>query len=315
MKRALIVGSEGQDGRLLHELLASRGYEIVGIGEGVTHCSGAYRCGAVDIRRTEEVFDLIGDFRPDEVYYLAAFHHSSEDVPEENINLFHESYEVHVSALVNFLEAMRKYSPETRLFYAASSLIFGEVRTEPQDEDTPFNPRCVYGITKTAGLFSCRFYRDRYSVFASVGILYNHESVYRADKFVSKKIVKGAVNIKKGKQDRIVLGALNAEVDWGYAPDYVDAFWRILNAERPDDFIVATGQKHSVSHFAEITFGHMGMDWRDYVDENRNVINREGAALVGDPAKLMHITGWRPTVDFEGMIELLLRAEGAELDG
>jgi GDPmannose 4,6-dehydratase len=261
------------------------------------------------------VFDLIRKVVPDEIYYLAAFHHSSENVPtQDNGELFNKSFRTHVLSLVNFLEGMRMYAKDSRLFYAASSHVFGNAANEPQDEQTPFNPKCIYGITKTAGIHTCRFYRDRYGLFVSIGILYNHESSYRKSIFVTKKIINSAIKIKNNQQDKLILGNLSAEVDWGYAPDYVETFQRILNVPQPDDFVVATGKKHTVRDFVEITFGYLGLDWKKYVEEDKKIITKSYVTLVGNPQKLMRTTGWRPSVDFKAMIKLLLIGEGALLN-
>lgn len=299
MKSAIIVGSNGQDGRLLFELLGKKGYTVIGIS----------RDSDADITKKENVFDLIKTHKPDEIYYLAAYHNSSEDDYPENVKLFEKSYEVNVRALIYFLEAIRLSSPGTRIFYASSSHIFKGSNTEVQDESTPINPTCIYGITKSSGMFACRFYKNNYNIFASTGILYNHESSLRNEKFVSKKIIKGAINIKNKKQDKIFLGNLKAEIDWGYAPDYVDAMHRILNIEKPDEFIISTGQKHMVQDFVEIVFSYLDLDWRLYIKENSSIIKGQKVSLLGNPEKLMKMTGWRPSANFEQMIKILLEEE------
>ena len=310
MKKAIIVGSEGQDGRFLYNLLLGKGYEVVGIDMHTVRCSTASNLPlVVDISHADAVADLIRLIKPDEVYYLAAFHHSSEDEQVENIELFKRSYNVHVVSLVNFLEAITKHSRETRLFYAASSHIFGNPSTAIQDENTPINPNCIYGITKTDGLFTCRFYRDNYAIFTSVGILYNHESPLRHERFVSRKIIKGALAIKNGKQGKLILGDLNAEIDWGYAPDYVDAMHRMLNHHEPDDFVVATGVMHTVREFTQLAFDFLGLDYRSYVEENPAIMTKKAYRRTGNPRKLMELTGWRPSVDFGQMIRFMIAGE------
>ncbi len=314
MKNAIIVGAKGQDGRLLHENLEQKGYQVTGIVRLSPQSQQDDRCLALDISDANAVSELIRISAPDEIYYLAAFHHSSENLLyEESGELFAESFQVHVLSLINFLEAMRRFAPKARLFYAASSHVFGNPSREPQNEQTPFNPTGVYGITKSAGIHTCRFYRNCHKMYVASGILYNHESHYRNAAFVTKKIVQGAVNIQKGLQDRLFLGSLNAEVDWGYAPDYVEAFRMILDSAVPDDFIVATGKKHRVRDFVEITFGYLGLDWSKYVEENEHIIHKTGVTLVGDPEKLMYATGWKPSVDLRGMIRLLVQKQGGIL--
>jgi len=262
------------------------------------------------------VFDLLRRIVPDEIYYLAAYHHSAENIPlQGDLDLFTRSFQVHVHSLVNFLEGMRLFARDARLFYAASSHVFGNAASEPQDELTPFNPKCIYGITKTAGVHACRFYRNQHRLFVSSGILYNHESRYRKPIFVTRKIINGAVGIKNGRQDKLVLGNLSAEVDWGYAPDYVEAFQKVLHADVPDDFVVATGRKHSVQNFVEAVFGYLDLDWKLYVHEDKTIIAKGDVSLVGDPGKLMRVTGWKPSVDFSEMIRLLILQEAIGVDG
>ena len=311
MKKAIIVGSNGQDGRLLCENLSRCNYHIIGIDQSLYHSHAGETCMTVDINDYQAVADLVRTHMPDEVYYLAAFHHSSENLPlQENNKIFTQSFQIHVFALVNFLEALRIFAQDARLFYAASSHIFGNASIEPQNEQTPYNPTGIYGITKAAGIYACRFYRNQYRLFVSTGILFNHESQYRQPIFVTIKIIDGAIDIKNGFQDKLTLGNLDAEVDWGYALDYVEAFRRILGASMPDDFIVATGKKHTVRDFVEITFSHLGLDWKKYVEEDATIISKSGATLIGNPEKLVRVTGWKPSVDFSEMIKLLLQGRG-----
>jgi len=197
------------------------------------------------------------------------------------------------------------------LFYAASSLIFGDPIESPQTETTPFAPTDAYGITKTAGVQVCRHYRKVHSVYASVGILYNHESPLRAEKFVTKKIVKAAWAIKRGTRDKLVLGNLSAELDVGYAPDYVDAMRRILALDAPDDFIVATGETHSVRELVELAFGELGLDWHQHVEEDHGLITRPTLRRVGGPRKLAAATGWRASTSFASMVQALIDAESS----
>ena len=286
MSTALIIGSAGQDGTLLGHHLRGLGYEVRGVTRGAP-------MPAVD--------DI------DEIYYLAAFHHSSEDPPVEPGELFEKSVEIHVTNLVRYLEAIR--TRKARLFYASSSLVFGDVSESPQTETTPLRPTEPYGITKATGMQICRYYRQAHGVHASVGILYNHESPLRAEKFVSKKIVKAARAIARGSRDRLVLGDLSARIDWGYAPDFVDAMHRIVARDAADDFIVATGEPHSVREFVELAFARVGLDWQAHVEENRAVITRPPHARVGDASKLVRATGWRPTTSFTAMVHALMDAD------
>jgi len=178
------------------------------------------------------------------------------------------------------------------------------------DEGSSINPSSVYGITKAAGLFICKYYRKEHALFASCGILYNHESSLRSDNFISKKITKGAIKARDGLQDKILLGDLSAEADWGYAPDYVNAMHKILCLNHSDDFIIATGHRHRVSEFAEIAFKYLGLEWYRYVEENKNILTRKSVCRVGNPGKLMSKMGWKPSIDFKEMIKVLLTEEG-----
>ncbi|OGI22334.1 MAG: hypothetical protein A2808_01055 [Candidatus Moranbacteria bacterium RIFCSPHIGHO2_01_FULL_55_24] len=305
-KTAVIVGAGGQDGRIATEYLLGKGYRILGIDQGMVEAKGLGWERPVDIKDHEAVTELLEKLRPDEVYYLAAFHHSSEDESISDIELFQSSYQVHVLSLLSFLEAIKSVSPETKLFYAASSLIFGDADTEVQDETIPFSPDSIYGITKLDGLTLCRYYRKKYDVFASVGILYNHESEYRSEKFISMKIVQAAIDIKEGKRSELVVGDLEAEVDWGYARDYIDAMHRILSADNADDFVIASGQKHSVKDLAAEAFSSLGLDWQEYVKEDKQILTRKRKALVGDFGKLKRVTGWEPATGFAEMVRLMI---------
>lgn len=302
MPTAIVVGANGQDGVLLSGLLRAQGYRVVPVGQH----------GAIDITRPDDVVELVTGLQPDEIYLLAAVQSSSQDPVTEPVLLAHRSYAVNTLSVVHFLEAVERHSPATRLFYAASSHVFGVPDTPVQDETTPLRPTSVYGISKAAGLLHCRTYRAR-GVFASVGILYSHESPLRRPGFVSRKIVDAAVRIQRGEAHRLVLGGLTAEVDWGYAPDYVEAMKRILSLAAPDDYVVASGVRHTVGEFAATAFAAVGLDWRDHVEENAAVLTRPNFPLVGDASRLRAATGWRPSVDFAGMVRALLRAAGAAL--
>jgi len=301
MSRALIIGAGGQDGRLLGQQLSARAWRVWGWrrDSGGTHILS-------NLRMTR---DSLAHTNPDHIYYLAAHHHSSQDQPPAPADLFRNSFAIHADGLVNVLEAMRLDASKARLFYAASSHCFGSQPPTPvQDESTPLSPDNVYGITKTAGVHACRFYRNDHGVFASAGFLYNHESPYRRPEFVTSKIIRAAVDISRGKRDLLVLGDLSAQVDWGWAPDYVDAMTRILQLDHPGDFVIATGEPHTVGEFAQIAFAGVGLDWREHVEENPGIITKRKLGLIGNPAKLKAATGWSPTVTFEGMIRKLLEA-------
>jgi GDPmannose 4,6-dehydratase len=309
-RRVLIVGSRGQDGRLLYERLVGEGDTLLGLDVGAVEStdSAAAPAAPVDILQPEAVATAVKGFRPDEIYYLAAYHHSSEGLPPDEAALLQKSFAINVTGLLNFLAAMHRHAPACRLFYAASSHVFGHTEATMQDEGTPFNPVCAYGITKAAGVHLCRYYRNEQGLFAATGILYNHESLLRRPEFVSQKIIRGAMAIRQGQQTTLTLGNLAAQVDWGFAPDTVDAMVRIVRHAAPDDFVVATGQLHSVQEFVEEVFGRLGLDWRQTVREDPSVIRKRSRALVGNADKLRNLTGWRPTVTFSQMVGLLLEA-------
>jgi GDPmannose 4,6-dehydratase len=306
-KTAIIIGSSGQDGRILFDYLSEKKYNLAGIDKKGVRTVGIKWKNKVNITRPNHVFKLIHHIKPDEVYYLAAFHHSSQDRPIKNEMLIRQSHEINVLGLLYFLEGIRLFSPNTRIFYAASSLLFGAPKVEHQTEMSPFCPDTIYGGTKLEGLNLCRFYRNHNNVFASVGILFNHESVYRSDKFIALKIIKTAIAIKHDKAKRLEVGNLSSAVDWGYAPDFVDAFWRILNAKKADDYIIATGQKHTVKQFIEETFKQLNLDWKKYVVEKQNILTRKKVALTGDYGKLYKATGWKPRVGFADMIKIIIK--------
>jgi GDPmannose 4,6-dehydratase len=314
LKTAVIIGASGQDGRFLYDALRSKGYGVLGLDVDICRSDDVDWRSPVNISNPVEVASLVQAVLPDEVYHLAAFHHSSEDAPSQNTDLFAKSIEVNVSSLVFFLEAMRQHAPASRLFYAASSHVFAGGGSERQDENSPLGPVSMYGISKACGLFICRYYRVQYGLFASTGILFNHESELRSERFISNKIVAGAIRIMQGRQDKLVVGDLDAEVDWGYAPDYVEAMMAVLMTDEPGEFVIASGEKHSVRDFVINVFGFLKLDWQVLVEENKALIKKAPGGLVGDSRKLRELTGWRPSVDFKGLARTMLLKEGVSLD-
>ncbi|HEX7577577.1 MAG TPA: GDP-mannose 4,6-dehydratase, partial [Verrucomicrobiae bacterium] len=222
--------------------------------------------------------------------------------------LFERSYAIHVRGLIHFLHAIAQSSKHTRLFYAASSHVFGSPSIQPQDESTPLNPENVYGITKTMGIHCCRHFRLDLGVFAAAGILYNHESRLRPVRFLSQKIVRGVLAFQKDQSKRLVLGDLNAVVDWGYAGDYAEAMTRILGHTAPEDFVVATGEPHTVGEFLQIACEIAGVEWRECAVTDASLLKKKTVRLVGDSGKLRRLTGWQPQVSFHEMIEIMLKA-------
>ncbi|MEO7503478.1 MAG: GDP-mannose 4,6-dehydratase [Gemmatimonadaceae bacterium] len=309
MTRALIIGSEGQDGSILFDRITADGGAVLGLGRDSLRGTATDGLAPINISSREQMATLLGRWRPDEIYYLPAVHQASEEpVGADDAALFNSSLEVHVTGLVHVLEEIRKQDLDARVFYAASSLVFGDVTMDTQDERTPMRPRCIYGITKATGVNACRFYREMHGLHASAGILYNHESPLRRRSFVSQKIIRSAVAISRGSDEKLVLGDLSARIDWGYAPDYVDAMIRVVRQPSPDDYVIASGEPRSVQEFAEVAFGLLGLDWRSHVVEDSNVLTRRSGTRVGNSAKLRERTGWSPRVTFAPMIAILLEA-------
>jgi GDPmannose 4,6-dehydratase len=313
MHRAMIIGSGGQDGTLLSDRLRREGCTVLGVGKHKVVRSPAFDDSfdaPIDILDRITVEHAIRQFSPDTIFYLAAYHHSAESLkfPDE-VELYLRSQAIHVHGLLNVLEAVRSQSPQARVFYAASSHCFGAAPDRIQTEANPLQPNSAYGITKTAGVQLCRMYRANHGVYASCGFLYNHESPLRRETFLSMKIVRGAVEIAKGRRAKLVLGDLAARVDWGYAPDYVDAMVCILQCDTPDDFIISTGESHSVEEFVSIAFDYLGVDWRSYVEVQASLIAKQYSELVGDNTKLRTTTGWSPSVTFAAMVRILIDFE------
>jgi GDPmannose 4,6-dehydratase len=314
MKKALIVGRAGQDGRLLQAHLRQLGYEVSGIGRQ-EYCSPANEVKPFDIKAREQVSGLLSFLKPDEIYYLAAHHHSSEEAVPSEKELWRHSFEIHVHAWMNFLDAARVDSPHSRLFYAASSLIYGVAASDRQNEDTPWRPLTPYGATKASGMLAACSYRQRHGLFVAGGILFNHESELRPEKFISQKIVRAAVAVQAGRQQQLVVGNLNAQVDWGYARDYVEAMQKILQLSKAEDFVIASGSAHSVAELAETAFSLLGLDWKKHVVEDSAVIKRQLKPMVGDASKLFQQCGWQPRTSFREMIRHMLVAQGGKIHG
>lgn len=301
MKRALILGNAGQDGTYLSERLSADGVAVRGVDRDTVP--------PVDLLDSAAVRALVADAQPDAVFFLPAYHHSSEDAHGALGAEVLQSQALHVTAWVHLLEALLAEAPGARAFYAASSHVFGEPPTPTQDEDTPFAPRTPYAITKAAGVQVGRLYRER-GLHVSSGILFNHESPRRARRFVSQRIVHGAVAaagaVAEGRDYVLELGNLSAVVDWGYAPDTVDAMVRIVGLEAPGDFVVATGVPHTPADLCRVAFDAVGLDWRRHVVERPGRVTRQVPPLVGNAKRLRLATGWAPSVTFEDMVRLMV---------
>ena len=304
--KAIIVGVGGQDGSLLKKSLEKLEYEVIGITRdslirGVNKEPFSISC-------LDAVESLIYLSQPAEVYYLAAHHSSSErdsgSNHPENYQPFHQ---VHVEGFLNFLWAIYRYSKESRIFYASSSLVFDGSDGPYQNESTPFSPVGFYGLTKMQGVYLCRQFRNMYGIHASSGILYSHESALRHDIFLSKKLIVAAHKISLGQLEGVQVGSLQSQNDWGYAPDYIEAFQAITRLEKSDDFIVATGETHSVAEFAQIVFNCFGLDASKHVQETPSLLNRITPRKMGDTSKLFHAVGWKPKQSFQVMVETLVK--------
>ena len=309
-KRALITGITGQDGSYLAELLLDQGYEVHGMVrrastekfERLEHLREKVTLHQGDLLDQRSLVDAIRASRPDEIYNLAAM--SFVAVSWIQPTLTAEFTGVGVTRI---LEAMREAAPEARFYQASSSEMFGKVRETPQNEDTPFYPRSPYGVAKCYGHFITVNYRESYDLHATSGILFNHESERRGLEFVTRKITWHAAAIKHGKLDKLRLGNLDAKRDWGYAKDYVEAMWLMLQQDKADDYVIATGETHTVRECVEIAFDQAGLpDWEQYVELDPQFLRpAEVDLLVGDPSKAKHDLGWEPKTSFEQLIRLM----------
>ena len=317
MPRALITGVTGQDGSYLAELLLDKGYEVWGMvrrastesNERIEHIHERLRFVQGDLLDQPSLTQALVQSEPDEVYNLAAqsFVPTSWSQPV----LTAEYTAVGVTRL---LEAIRQVNPKIRFYQASSSEMFGKVRETPQTELTPLYPRSPYGVAKCYGHYITVNYRESYDMFCCCGILFNHESPRRGLEFVTRKVTDGAARIKLGLADHLALGNLDAKRDWGFAGDYVDAMWRMLQQDEPDDYVVATGETHTVERLVEVAFGHVGLDWHEYVRTDPEFIRpAEVDLLVGNSAKAKAMLGWAPTVGFEGLVEMMVDADVARL--
>jgi GDPmannose 4,6-dehydratase len=324
MKRALITGITGQDGSYLAELLLGKGYEVHGIIRrastfNTARIDGLYQDPHIngvrlflhygDIADSTNLIKLLYRLQPDEIYHLAAQSHVrvSFDIPE---------YTGDVTALgtIRILEAIRETGVKAKFYQASSSEMFGKVQEIPQSETTPFHPRSPYAAAKLYAHWMAINYRESYGLFACSGILFNHESPRRGETFVTRKITRAVAAIKAGVQDKLYLGNLDARRDWGYAPEYVEAMWRMLQQDTPDDYVIATGETHTVREFLDEAFSYVGLDWRRYVEINPRYFRpAEVDVLVGDASKAKRVLGWQPTVTFRELVRLMVDADIAAL--
>jgi GDPmannose 4,6-dehydratase len=317
VKRALITGITGQDGSYLADLLLEQGYEVHGMVrrastekfERIEHLRDRITLHQGDLLDQRSLVDTLRAARPDEVYNLAAM--SFVAVSWVQPTLTAEFTGVGVTRM---LEAVREVCPEARFYQASSSEMFGKVRQTPQTEDTPFYPRSPYGVAKAYGHHITVNYRESYGLHATSGILFNHESPRRGLEFVTRKITWHAAAIKLGKRETVSLGNLDARRDWGYARDYVEAMWLMLQQDVAEDFVIATGKTHTVQRCVELAFDRVGLDWREHVRIDDSLKRpAEVDLLVGSPAKAERVLGWKPTTSFEELIDLMVDADLALL--
>ncbi|MCY4026246.1 MAG: GDP-mannose 4,6-dehydratase [Acidobacteria bacterium] len=312
-KRALVTGITGQDGSYLAELLLERGYEVVGVARRLSapnHWRIEHLLDRIDLRPADlldqlSLVRLVDDVRPHEIYNLAAmsFVPASWDQPIL-------TGEYNSLGVTRMLEAVRLVDTSIKVYQASSSEMFGKVRETPQNERTPFYPRSPYGVSKVFAHYITVNYRESYDMFAVSGILFNHESPRRGLEFVTRKVSDGVARIKAGLAESLALGNLDARRDWGFAGDYVRAIWSMLQQERAEDYVIATGTSHSVRDLVETAFSHAGLDWREHVRTDPALMRpAEVEHLVGDASRAAADLGWRPSVDFAGLIRMMVDAD------
>jgi GDPmannose 4,6-dehydratase len=312
-RRALITGITGQDGAYLAEFLLQRGYEVHGMVrrsststmERIEHLRDRIHLHQADLLDQLSLLRLLERIEPDEVYNLAA--QSFVPTSFEQPLLTGEFTALGVTRL---LESIRQVNPRIRFYQASTSEMFGTVKEEPQNEQTPFWPRSPYGVAKVYGHWITVNYRESYGVFACSGILFNHESPWRGKEFVTRRISDAVARIRYGLQDKLKLGNLDAQRDWGFAGDFVRAMWMMLTHERPDDYVIATGVKHSVREFARMAFEHVGLDYRDYVEVDPALLRPADVhTLRGDASKARAVLGWEPQVAFPELVKMMVDAD------
>jgi GDPmannose 4,6-dehydratase len=318
-KRALITGITGQDGSYLAELLLDKGYEVIGMVrrsstvnfERISHLQDRISFVSGDLLDEMSMVHVLRDHRPHEVYNLAA-----QSFVQTSFGQPVLTGETTALGVTRVLDAIRLVDPDIRFYQASSSEMFGKVQEVPQRESTPFHPRSPYGVAKVYGHWITVNYRESYDLHASSGILFNHESPRRGLEFVTRKITHAVARIKLGQQDQLVLGDLDPQRDWGFAGDYVEAMWSMLQQDSPEDFVICTGETHSVREFCQIAFERVGLQWEDHVVQDERFMRpAEVDLLVGDSSKATKLFGWRPTTSFVELIEMMVDADLALLSG
>ena len=319
MKKALITGITGQDGSYLAEFLLDKGYDVHGIVRRVAIEDPRYRLWRIqgimdkitlhpaDLENYASIFNVVKHVVPDECYHLAAQSFVSYSFEDEFSTL-----STNISGTQYVLSALHNLTPGCRIYFAASSEMFGLVKESPQNEETALRPRSPYGISKVAGYHLSRNYREAYNMFVSCGILFNHESPRRGLEFVTRKITSGAARVKLGFEKKLSLGNIDAKRDWGYAAEYVQVMWSMLQHTEPDDFVVATGKSHSVREFVESAFSMLGLDWEKYVETDKRLFRpSEVVSLTGDASKARIQLNWQPECDFKGLVQKMVENDYA----
>jgi GDPmannose 4,6-dehydratase len=316
-RKAFITGITGQDGSYLAECLLAKDYEVHGLVRRVALEDPSHHLGRIAKMRDRltlhagslesfpSLYQIVRRVQPDECYHLAAQSFVSYSFDDEFSTL-----NTNINGTHYLLAVVKEAAPACRFYFAGSSEMFGKVEEIPQTERTPFHPRSAYGISKVAGFDLTRNYREAYGLYTSSGILFNHESARRGFEFVTRKITSGVAAIAAGKAKEVRLGNLEARRDWGHAPDYVEAMWMMLQQDVPDDFVVATGETHSVREFCEMAFGFVGLNYKDYVVTDE-ILHRpaEVDLLIGNPAKASQVLGWHNKTSFEALVRLMVEAD------
>jgi len=314
MKKVLITGIAGQDGSYLAEFLLNKGYKVDGLLKEKPEEKKLVNVAAIidkldlhygDMSDAGFVVDLIKKIQPDEIYHLAS---GVEVMVSFGDGL--EIFKPNLEGTFNFLSAIKEFKPDCRFYFAATAKVFGNPSVSPQNENTPFNPVSPYGIAKTTGLFVVKMFREAHGVFACSGILYNHESPRRDQKFLVKKITSAVAKIKLGIENKLELGNIEAKRDWGFAGDYVEAMWLMLQADKPNDYAIGTGEEHSVKEVLEVAFKEVGLDWQKYVViEEKFFAKESGVQLVADVSKLKNELGWRQKTSFEELVKKMVNED------
>jgi GDPmannose 4,6-dehydratase len=312
MKTAIITGVAGQDGSYLAEFLLQKGYEVTGVHrrssqthfDNIKDFMSHIRLIDGDITDAGFVSKLVQEECPDEVYNLAAQSHVATSFSQPSL-----TFQVNLGGVLNLLEAVKQFSPYSKFYQASTSELFGKVQETPQTEKTPFYPRSPYGVSKLAAHTLTINYRESYDLFACSGILFNHESERRGDNFVTKRIAKQIAEIAKGKRDKLVLGNVDARRDWGYAPDYVEAMWLMLQQDAPEDYVIATGETHSVEDFIVASYKAAGLDNLGYTQDPKLLRPAEVDYLRGDYTKAKTTLNWQPKTTFEQLVEKMVNCE------